>query len=388
MHTTGNMPYLQHLGLQIVQNGPACRPPLSERDQKEGRRERTMAVSLIIPNRNGSATIGLCLAAAVRSVTDRDEIIVVDDCSTDGSIEIIRKYPCRLIQLDRHSGAARARNVGAHHSRGDILLFTDADCLVQEDSLSLARTALVASGPNVMVGGTYTAEPQDTDFYGRFQSVFINHAETRRPHDPDYIASHAMALWRSTFLQSGGFPEGFLPIIEDVEFSHRLRRGGAHLIMDPAIQVRHIFAFSLSRSLRNAVRKTRYWTRYSLGNRDLLADSGTASLGLKTNVAAWVTSLAAACGAAAFSPLLLALVPIVICASMFANASLLRAWRRTGGPGFGVRAAAYYALVYPAAVAAGAAWGLAEHLADGGRRRPVAGDAQTTEQRQGACPAS
>jgi glycosyltransferase involved in cell wall biosynthesis len=387
MHTTRNMPYFQLLGPQIVQNGPACRLPLSERDQKEGRRERTMAVSLIIPNRNGSATIGLCLAAAVRSLTDRDEIIVVDDCSTDGSIDIIRKYPCRLIQLDRHSGAARARNLGAHHSRGDILFFTDADCLVQEDSLSLARTALAGTGPGVMVGGTYTAEPQDTDFFGKFQSVFINHAETRRPHDPDYIASHAMALWRSTFLQSSGFPEGFLPIIEDVEFSHRLRRGDILLIMDPAIQVRHIFDFSLSRSLLNAVRKTRYWTRYSLGNRDLFADSGTASRGLKTNVAAWLASLAAASGAA-FSPPLLALVPIIMGSSMFANASLLRAWWRTGGPGFGVRAAAYYAVVYPAAVAAGAVLGLAEHLFDRDRRRPAARDTRATEQRQGAYPAS
>lgn len=379
MHTIGNMPYFQHLGLQIVQNGPASRLPLSERDQKDGAGERALTVSLVIPNRNGSATIGLCLAAAVRSLTDRDEIIVVDDCSTDGSIDIIRKYPCRLIQLDRHSGAARARNIGAHHSRGDILFFTDADCLVQEDSLSLARIALAGTGPNVMVGGTYTAEPQDADFCSRFQSVFINHAETRRPHDPDYIASHAMALRRSTFLQSGGFPEGFLPIIEDVEFSHRLRRGGVRLVMDPAVQVRHLFAFSLGRSLRNAARKTRYWTRYSLKNRDLLADSGTASRGLKTNVASWLASLVAACGAAAVSPPLLALVPIVMGVNGIANASLLRAWWRTGGPGFGLRAAAYYTLVYPAAVAVGAARGLAEHLAEGAR---------TTEQRQGAYPAS
>jgi GT2 family glycosyltransferase len=361
---------------------------LSERGQQDCARERFLTVSLVIPNRNGSATIGLCLAAAVRSLTDRDEIIVVDDCSTDGSIEIIEKYPCRLVRLDRHSSAARARNLGAQHSRGDILFFTDADCLVREDALSRARTALAGSGPGMIIGGTYTAEPQDADFYSRFQSVFINHAETRRPHDPDYIASHAMALWRSTFLESNGFPEAFLPIIEDVEFSHRLRREGVRLIMDPAIQVRHIFGFSLNRSLRNAGRKTRYWTRYSLKNQDLLADSGTASRGLKTNVAAWLASLAAACGATAFSPLLLALVPLIMGVNGIANASLLRAWWKTGRPGFGVRAAAYYTLVYPAAVAAGAARGLADHLADGSRRRPVAGDARTTEQRQGVCPAS
>jgi len=45
----------------------------------------------------------------------------------DNSLEVIKGFPCRLIRLDRHAGAAKARNTGAQRASGDILFFTDAD---------------------------------------------------------------------------------------------------------------------------------------------------------------------------------------------------------------------------------------------------------------------
>jgi GT2 family glycosyltransferase len=345
-------------------------------------RRGALSISLIVPNRDGEATIGHCLTAAVPALRAGDEIIVVDDGSTDGSAELISRHRCRLIRLDRRCGASAARNIGALASNGDIVLFIDADCIVQPDTLALVEQALAGHESSIVVGGTYTPEPADSDFFSRFQSIFIHHAETRRPHAPDYIAGHAMAMRRSTFLRSGGFPERFLPIIEDVEFSHRLRRQGCALVMHPEIQVRHIFNFSLKRSFRNAFRKTRYWIRYSLMHQDLLEDSGTASRGLKLNVAAWAASLAAAWLAAITGhPLLLGVIPFLSAASGIANRGLIRAWWRTGGPGFGSSALAYYLLVYPGAVALGAAAGLAEHIA--GRDRPFLGQrkAQKCEER-------
>src|SRR3990167_3570565 len=105
-------------------------------------------VSVIIPNRNGATTIGKCLAAAQKSDHGNFEIIVVDDASSDNSIEAIERYPCKLVRLGRRGGAALARNAGASHSRGRILFFTDADCLLQPDTLALATGALALEGSN------------------------------------------------------------------------------------------------------------------------------------------------------------------------------------------------------------------------------------------------
>ena len=316
-------------------------------------------ISVIIPNRNGAATLATCLEAVLASAYDRFEVVVVDDCSTDGSADLIQKYPCRLIRLDRHGGAAKARNVGAAHSRGDLLFFTDADCVVEKDTLAAAARAMAGAGHTAIVGGTYTPKPYDPGFFSLFQSVFINYSETKHQADPDYLATHALVMTREGFAAAGGFPENFLPILEDVAFCHALKKRGYKLRLDPAILVRHIFNYSLCRSLANGIRKAKFWTLYSLRHRDLTADSGTASIELKSNVIALfllLPLLAAARLAAHPWPLLPA--ALVLGANLFVNRHLLRAFYRTAGPGGMTGLFFYYILVYPFAVAIGAGLGI------------------------------
>ncbi len=317
--------------------------------------------SVVIPNYNGAATIGKCLEAAFSSHHESFEVIVVDDCSDDDSVDIISRFPCRLVRLHKRSGAAAARNIGAQDSNGDVLFFTDADCLMEPDALSAADAAITGREDTVF-GGTYTRVPYDDDFFSAFQSAFINYSETKRK-NPDYIASHALVIDRRLFVESGGFPDDFLPIIEDVEFSHRLRRSGTKLEMDTGILVRHIFRFSFLKSLANAFRKSRYWTVYSLGNRDLLSDSGTASSELKTDV----VSCFVAMGLCILSLLmkrnsLLLPIPLVFLLNSVVNRNLLSAFYAAGGPVFFVKAALYYMLIYPVAVGAGSTAGLLGYL--------------------------
>jgi hypothetical protein len=176
----------------------------------------------------------------------------------------------------------------------------------------------------------------------------------------------------------GGFREDFLPILEDVEFSHRLRNAGYRLVMNPDLQVRHLFNFSLRRSLQNAVKKARYWIVYSLKHKDLFADSGTASREIKINGAVW---LANAVLALFFSLSrqqgFLAPVPLLWGAGIYVNRHLFRAFDRAGGAVFAVMAAAYYTALYPAAVWAGVLRGFVQYLTgtarydtDGGLARP------------------
>lgn len=316
-------------------------------------------ISVIIPNRNGAATIGKCLAAAGASQHGNFEVIVVDDASEDNSIEIIARYPCKLVCLEQHGGAARARNAGAGISRGRMLFFTDADCLLRPDTLALAAGTLAVEGSNAIVGGSYTPQPYDRRFFSRFQSIFINYFETRHAPAADYIATHALAMDASVFHRNRGFAEGVRPILEDVEFSHRLRRAGCRLVMNPAIQVQHVFDYSLMRSLRNAFIKSLYWTGYAIANRDLLGDSGTASAGLKLNVLVFAGNAGLLC---AFflteEMILLALAALALVFNLFVNRGLLLAYHRAQGPGFALMATLYYLMLYPVAVGAGACAGM------------------------------
>ena len=337
-------------------------------------------VSVIIPNRNGATTIGKCLDAALASRHANFEVIVVDDSSDDNSISVIAHYPCKLLRLSKHGGAALARNLGAQHARGTMFFFTDADCLLQDDTLALAVGTLAAAGPGVIVGGTYTVAPYDRRFCSRFQSVFIHYFETRRVPAADYIATHALAMDADSFRRHRGFAQGPLPILEDVEFSHRLRRAGCRLVMNPAIQVQHIFNYSLLRSLRNAFVKSMYWTGYAIGNRDLLADSGTASLGLKLNVCVSVFNGLLLPGYFLSEKTeLLALMSVALAFNLFVNRGLLLAFQRAEGLGFALRAALYYLLLYPVAVAAGAGAGLMRYFRNPSQFRGNADDDRTNE---------
>jgi len=317
-------------------------------------------ISVIIPNYNGSSTIATCLQALYSSRHENFEVIVVDDCSTDNSVEIIQRFPCKLIRLNERSGSSKARNTGAQQSAGEVLFFIDADCIVQENTLAVV--GIIAEGLDHSVyGGTYTPVAYDDNFYSTFQSLFINYSETRRE-VPDYIASHAMVIGRETFNGSGGFAEDFLPILEDVEFSHRLRRSGITLIMNPAILVSHIFNFTFRKSLLNAFKKSKYWTVYSLRNRDLLNDSGTASAGLKTNVVSCfsliiLVLLLFSSGRIALSIPILFISLINLCV----NRNFLAAVYSAKGWSFTVMATAYYIMLYPFAVGAGSFAGMMKY---------------------------
>ena len=87
-------------------------------------------VTVIVPARNAADTLGDCLAAllAVDYPAERCEIVVVDNGSSDGTAALARSRAVRCIHEPRR-GSAHARNAGVAAARGELLVFTDADCL-------------------------------------------------------------------------------------------------------------------------------------------------------------------------------------------------------------------------------------------------------------------
>ncbi|GAH56283.1 unnamed protein product [marine sediment metagenome] len=90
-------------------------------------------VSIIIPAYNAEKTIKECLSSFTNQSMSRNkyEIIVVDDGSTDRTCEIAKKYKVNIIS-QKNSGPAVARNRGAQEARGNILIFTDSDCIADK----------------------------------------------------------------------------------------------------------------------------------------------------------------------------------------------------------------------------------------------------------------
>jgi hypothetical protein len=134
---------------------------------------------------------------------------------------------------------------------------------------------------------------------------------------------------------------------------------GATLRMVPEIQVQHIFNFTLVRSMRNGIRKSKYWSIYSMKNRDLLSDSGTASREFKFNVlACFINILLILTGVLLKTWLFMLPVLLLFGSNLFLNRHLVRSFYKVRGPFFAIPALVYYTFVYPFAVGIGVCSGI------------------------------
>jgi glycosyltransferase involved in cell wall biosynthesis len=104
-----------------------------------------MRISTIIPAYNADRYVGATLNSVLSQTLPPDEVIVVDDGSTDGTLDVLRHYATqiRIIQLE-HSGAARALNAAVAAATGDALAFIDADDLWLPEKLRIQAAAFSA----------------------------------------------------------------------------------------------------------------------------------------------------------------------------------------------------------------------------------------------------
>jgi glycosyltransferase involved in cell wall biosynthesis len=103
---------------------------LSLREDNVLIKEPPITISVILPTYNRSKTIRYCLDSILEQTVSPLEVIVVDDCSTDDTVDIVRSYQdprIRCIVLDKNSGAQVARNRGIKEAKGEWIAFQDSD---------------------------------------------------------------------------------------------------------------------------------------------------------------------------------------------------------------------------------------------------------------------
>lgn len=197
-----------------------------------------MRISVIIPVYNGAQTLPLCLLALRHQSRPPDEIIVVDDGSTDSSAAVAAQFGGTVLG-QRNAGPAAARNHGARAAHGDILLFTDADCIPAPDWVE--QMARVMADPTIAgAKGVYRTRQQN--LVARFVQQEYQDRYDRMAGQPriDFVDTYSAAYRRSVFLVAGGFDTSFpTASVEDQEFSFRLAAQGLRLVYTPEARVYH-----------------------------------------------------------------------------------------------------------------------------------------------------
>jgi len=194
-------------------------------------------ISVIIPAFNAEKTLPYTLRALQHQSIPRNlyEIIVVDDSSTDGTGAVAREFGVRYRRQNKE-GPAAARNLGVRIARGDIVLFTDSDCIPQEDWIEKMVKPL--EDPRVAgVMGRYLTKQKE--FAARFVQLEFEERFSilKKFESIDLVPSFAAAFRRSVFEEVGGFNAHYpLANNEDVELSYQIAyRGYKMVFVDDAV---------------------------------------------------------------------------------------------------------------------------------------------------------
>jgi glycosyltransferase involved in cell wall biosynthesis len=227
----------------------------------ETKNEAYPKVSIIVPVKNGAAKIKDLLDSLMRVDYDKDklEIIVVDGNSTDTTKEIVSKYPVKLI-IEEKAGVNVARNAGIRNSSGEIIAFTDHDCVVPENWVK----AIVSNfqDPQVgCVGGKILR--YNNDFLSCYADeslvpvmrIFKKRTIISRIKSPlCYPVGCNFAVRREAIEKAGFFDERFTYGFDELEFAERICMEGYKIVLTPDVMVQHKHRSTLSELLKQTFR--------------------------------------------------------------------------------------------------------------------------------------
>jgi glycosyltransferase involved in cell wall biosynthesis len=245
-----------------------------------------MRLSVIIPVYNGRRFLGQCLKALVSSSRAPDEVLVVDDGSSDGSGTLARDLGATVLtQAGGPKGPAQARNLGAARAAGDILVFLDADVVVHPETLAMIALQFQEQLDLAALFGSYDADPPAPGHISRFKNLLHHFTHQHGQREASTFWVGCGAIRRDAFQDLGGFYEGYgRPAVADIELGLRLKEAGRRILLDPTVQVTHLKVWTLASLLKSDIfDRAMPWTRLIL-NRGRLPD--TLNPDLKSRIAA------------------------------------------------------------------------------------------------------
>jgi N-acetylglucosaminyl-diphospho-decaprenol L-rhamnosyltransferase len=222
------------------------------------------AVAVVLVTYQSARDLAMCLGSLERAAGPHPlEVVVVDNASSDASVEIARGYGAKVIENHANEGLSRAINTGVAATGAPWLLIANPDTWLSPGSLRRLM-ATAESGHRTACVGPHLANPDGSDYPTgrRFPSLLMGavHAAvaplwpdnpaTRRYHmadvdrgrpiEVDWVSGACMLVRRRAFEEVGGFDPGYFMYFEEMDFCLRLQRAGWLVVFDPRAEVKHV----------------------------------------------------------------------------------------------------------------------------------------------------
>lgn len=229
-----------------------------------------MSASVIVVSYNSRSYLETCLSSICAQLGPADELIVVDNGSSDGSAELVAaRFPAARLIRGPNTGYAGGNNRGAEAATGDYLVFLNPDTITGPGAIA-ALLAPLAADPSV---GMTTAclvladNPEQINTCGNtmhYTGLTYCRGAGRPRHEyatqvkVDAVSGAAFAIGRELFLRLGGFDEAFFMYVEDSDLSWRARLAGYNIRYVPEAVIVHHYTMSYSPSKAYHLERNRH----------------------------------------------------------------------------------------------------------------------------------
>ena len=207
-------------------------------------------ISIVIPTFNNVTTIEQCLQSINDQTIKADEVIIVDGHSTDGTVDVVKKFNFKLLYENGGSRAA-ACNIGVPEAEGDIIVFIDADAIAKKDWLENINKAFdITEDKNVVCVTGPNIEYPNESFFGKAVSAVYNtfiggnwteHIESIFNLKPRFVESAAgcNSAYKKEYLNEVMPFDETLITTEDTDINYRLRKKEYNIYFEPGAIVYH-----------------------------------------------------------------------------------------------------------------------------------------------------
>ena len=222
-----------------------------------------MKISLYIPTFNSENTIKRCLQSVLNQKLKPDEILIIDNNSTDNTIKLVSDIKTRskipiIIIFQKKKGLGNARNLGVKNSKYNYIASVDSDCVANKNWLKELTKEF--NNPNVagVCGNlieTKLNSPADKWRKQHMTQTWGN----KKILNPRFLYGANNIFLKKAINDVGGYNEKFISNSEDVDISNKFKKKGFNLIYNPSAICKHLRQDSLHSILNNYYR----WTFFS-----------------------------------------------------------------------------------------------------------------------------
>lgn len=217
-------------------------------------------ISIVIPTYNAEKTIHQCLEALFALETPDLEVIIVDDASSDKTVETAQKFPCKIIHSSENKGPAYSRLIGLKEATADMVVFIDSDILVGKDTFSELLAAFSTYTDAVVIVGMLSKKHPNKNFFSQYKNLYMHYIFSKCPTQIDFIYGSFYAVKKKCY--------DFIPFnkryAEYTDVGMHLAQCGFKIILEKKLQVIHLKKYSFISFIKNDFIIPFYWARLFL----------------------------------------------------------------------------------------------------------------------------